>query len=92
MSDNQPPRGINQHLAPFILPGLCLALTVAAFSLGAPVKLARLSGPAPIVAGLEYDASIRYEPVVASDLSSLELVAAKRVLDQLVHGQLIAFK
>lgn len=90
MSDN--PRGI-MHLASFILPGLCLALTLAAFSLGAPSKLARfVHAPAIAVASLEFDASIRYEPVFSAGLSDLELVAAKRVLDQLVHGQLIAFK
>jgi hypothetical protein len=92
MSDSQPPRGINQHIASFILPGLCLALTLAAFAIGAPAKLASLGRPAPVLAALEFDSSIRYEPVVSADLSAFELVAAKRVLDGLVSKQFLAFK
>lgn len=59
MSDNQPFRDNTRHLAFLVLPCASLTLTLAAYCLGAPAKLARVvNGPAP----LEYDASIRYEP------------------------------
>ncbi len=93
MSDNQPFRDNSRHLAFLVLPCLSLTLTLAAFCLGAPVKLARIvHGPTPVLAGLEFDATIRYEPAVSVDLSDFQLIGAKRVLDGLVSGHLVAFK
>ena len=75
-----------------LLPAVTLALTLGAFLAGAPAKLARLGRPAPVLAALEFDSSIRYEPVISAELAGFELVGAKRVLDGLVNRQLIAFK
>lgn len=92
MNENRPPR-VAGSLASLTLPCLSLALTLVAFSLGAPVKLARLvRSPTPILAGLELDATIRYEPVVSAELGGFNLVGAKRVLDGLVNEQLFAVK
>jgi len=92
MSEHQTPRSA-VRIASLILPCASLALTLSAFCLGAPAKLARLAhGPMPVLSSLEFDATIRYEPVVAADLSDYRLVGARRVLDHLVSGQLIAFK
>jgi hypothetical protein len=75
------------------LPYASLALTLAAFGLGAPARVARLHlRPAALIAGLELDASIRYEPVVFSNPSGVRLVAAHRVLDELMSRQLVAFR
>lgn len=74
MSDNQPFRDNTRHLAFLALPCLSLALTLAAFCLGAPAKLARaVHGPAP----LEYDATIRYEPAVSALADDSALIASK---------------
>ena len=92
MSDNQPARSMS-ILVPLILPCVCLVITLAAFGLGAPVKLAHLTQrPAILLTGLEFDASIRYEPLVFTDQADFRLVGARRVLDALVNRQLIAFK
>lgn len=92
MSDNQAGRNTS-IIASLILPCVCLVITVAAFGLGAPVKLARLTHrPAVLLTGLEFDASIRYEPIVFTDQADFRLVGARRVLDALVNRHLIAFR
>lgn len=79
--------------ASLLIPCVTLALTVAAMAIGAPARIARLSSPpAAVLAALEFDPSIRYEPVVYADLSDHRLVAAHRLLDQLTSRQLIAFR
>lgn len=78
MSDNQPFRSNTRHLAFLMIPCLSLALTLAAYCFGAPVKLARVvHGATPALAGLEFDASIRYEPAVSVEPSDPQLVAFK---------------
>ena len=89
MSEHRTPRGAG--IIALILPGVSLALTLGAFCVGAPERLAH-HGRAPLLAGPEFDATIRYEPGVMADMSGYRLVGARRVLDHLVSGQLIAFK
>ncbi len=76
-----------------LLPCAALVLTVAAMAAGAPALLARHSRtPAALLSALEFDASIRYEPVVSTEPGDFRLIAARRVLDQLASRQLIAFR
>jgi hypothetical protein len=92
MSDNLP-APITRSKFSLWLPYVSLALTAAAFGLGAPARLARLNlRPAALLAGLEFDASIRYEPFVSPDQPGVKFVAARRALDGLMSRQLIAFK
>ena len=92
MSDNKstPAR---TSMTSLILPCAALALTAAAMAAGAPARLARLHlNPSALVAGLEFDASIRYEPVVSTEQGGFRLVGARRVLDQLATRHLIALR
>ena len=76
-----------------VLPCMSLALTLGAFFAGAPAKLAHFtSRPPAMLTGLEFDAGIRYEPFLSTDPSGLRLVAATRVLDNLLNRHLIAFR
>lgn len=76
-----------------LLPLASLVLTVAAMAAGAPVLLARHTPPpAALLSALEFDASIRYEPVVSTEPGDFRLIAARRVLDHLASSQLIAFR
>lgn len=92
MSDNT--RGpITSSKASLLIPLVSLALTVAAFGLRAPQRLARVDlGQAARVAVLEFDATIRYEPVVFAGPSGDRLVAAHRVLDEVVSRHLVALR
>lgn len=79
--------------ASLLIPCVSLALTVAAMAIGAPAMLARTAHrPAALQSVLEFDASIRYEPVVSTEQGDFRLIAARRVLDQLVSPRLIAFR
>ena len=91
MSENQPaPRTISK--ISLLLPLVSLALTLGAFGFGAPARIARLNlRPTVLLAGLEFDSSIRYEPS-SSDQSDVRMVASRRVLDSLLSRQLIAIK
>lgn len=92
MSDNTitPVRAPKSSL---LLPCAALMLTVAAMAVGAPAMLARSAHrPAAALAALEFDSSIRYEPVISTERGDFRLIAAGRVLDQLVSRQLIAFR
>ncbi len=92
MSENQSaPRTITP--ISLLLPCVSLVLTLAAFGFGAPARIARLNlRPTVLLAGLEFDSSIRYEPVASADQSDVRMVASRRVLDSLLSRQLIAFK
>lgn len=79
--------------ASILLPCFSLALTVAAFAAGAPAKLARLNlRPAALLANLEFDASIRYEPAASSGQADVRMVASRRMLDEVLSRQLIALR
>lgn len=92
MSDNLP-APITISKASILLPCVSLALTLAAFALGAPARLAHLNlRPTPLFAGLEFDSSIRYEPVVSSDQADVRMVASRRVLDTLLSHQFLALR
>ncbi|MBI2386799.1 MAG: hypothetical protein HYV14_12390 [Elusimicrobia bacterium] len=92
MSDN-PTGPITSPKSSLWLPLVSLALTVAAFGLRAPQRVARLDiGRAARVAVLEFDASIRYEPVVFAGQSGDRLIAAHRVLDEVVSRHLVALR
>lgn len=92
MSDNTP-RPVTTSKPSLWLPLVSLALTVAAFGLRAPAKIARLDiSRAARVAVLEFDASIRYEPVVFAGPSGDRLVSAHRVLDEVVSRHLVALR
>ncbi len=92
MSDNAS-APVRTSKASLLLPCVSLALTVAAMAVGAPAMLARsVHRPAALLSALEFDASIRYEPVVSIEQGDFRLIAARRVLDQLVSRQLIAFR
>lgn len=92
MSENQP-APLTRSKASLWLPCVSLALTVAAFGLGAPARLARFNlRPAALLAGLEFDASIRYEPAVSADPADARMVASRRVLDTLLSRQFIALR
>lgn len=88
MNDNKsaPVRGSKASL---LIPCVSLALTVAAMGIGAPAMLARY---AHRPSALEFDATIRYEPVVSTEHGDFRLIAARRLLDQLASRQLIAFR
>ncbi len=92
MSENQPaPR--TSPKASLWLPCVSLALTVAAFGLGAPARLAHLNlRPTTLLVGLEFDDSIRYEPALSMERTDYRLVSAQRVLDTLLSQQLIALR
>lgn len=75
------------------LPYASLALTLAAFGLRVPARVARLDlRHAARVAVLEFDASIRYEPAVFAGPSGDKLVAAHRVLDEVMSRHLVALR
>jgi len=90
MSDNTP-APVKTSISSLWLPLASLALTVAAFGLNAPARIARLDiGRAAQAAVLEFDASIRYEPVVFATPAGDRLVAAHRVLDDVLSRHLVA--
>jgi len=92
MSDNTP-RPVTDSNPSLWLPLVSLALTVAAFGLRVPERVARLDiSRAARVAVLEFDASIRYEPVVFAGPSGDRLVAAHRVLDEVMSRHLVALR
>ncbi|MDP3542114.1 MAG: hypothetical protein Q8T11_06540 [Elusimicrobiota bacterium] len=88
MSDNTS-APVRSSKASLLIPCVSLALTVAAMAIGGPAALARY---AHRPSALEFDASIRYEPVVSIEQGDFRLIAARRVLDQLVSPRLIAFR
>ncbi|MEQ1918013.1 MAG: hypothetical protein ABL955_02355 [Elusimicrobiota bacterium] len=92
MSDNQPAPRATSKIS-LLLPCVSLVLTLAAFGLDAPAWLAQHTPrPAALLAGLEFDESIRYEPALSADQSDVRLVGARRVLDSILSRQLIAFR
>jgi hypothetical protein len=92
MSDNLP-APIMSSKASAWLPCVSLALTVAAFGLGAPARLARLNlRPSAHAAGLEFDSTIHYEPVIATERAAVLPAGALRGLHELLSHQLIALK
>ena len=92
MSDNRP-APITSSKISLLLPCVSLVLTLAAFGLDAPAWLAHhTSRPVALLAGLEFDESIRYEPAISAEQADVRLVAARRVLDSILSRQLIAFR
>lgn len=92
MSDNLP-APIMSSKASVWLPCVSLALTVAAFGLGAPARLAHLNlRPAAHSASLEFDPTIHYEPVISTEQAAAIPTGALRGLHQLLSNQLIALK
>lgn len=92
MSDNTP-RPVTSILSSLWLPCVSLALTVAALGLRAPQRLARLDlGRTARAAALEFDSTIRYEPVVFAGPTGDRLVAAHRVLDEVLGRHLVALR
>lgn len=92
MSDNTI-TPVRTSKASLLIPCVTLALTVAAMAIGAPAMLARSAHrPAALLTALEFDASIRYEPALSAEPGEFRLIAARRVLDQLVSPRLIAFR
>lgn len=75
------------------LPCVSLALTVAAYGLGAPARLARLNlRAAAIPEGLALDPSIRYEPALSSEKAGAMSAGGLRGLQDLLSRRLIALR
>lgn len=91
MSDNLPAPTTSSKTA-ILLPYVALVLTVAAFGLGAPARLAHLNLRTTALASLEYDSSIRYEPALSTEWSDVRLVGVRRVSDALLNRHLIALR
>ena len=92
MSDNLP-APITSSKISIWLPCVSLALTLVAYGLDAPARLAHLNlRPTTLIAGLEFDESIRYEPALSMERTDYRLVSAQRVLDTLLSQQLIALR
>ena len=92
MSENRP-APITSSKISLLLPCVSLVLTLSAFGLDAPAWLAHHTPrPVALLAGLEFDASIRYEPAISAEQADVRLVGARRVLDSILSRQLIAFK
>jgi hypothetical protein len=88
MSDNKTAPATSSK-ASILLPCLSLALTVAAFGLGAPARLARLNLHQ---SALELDTTIHYEPALSSARADVKAFDARRVLDELLSRPLVALK